>query len=196
MDDSGWDEHYRQTFRRNLLSPGEWLETADGLLEVLNEMAPSVRAAWGRNVEWMESQRKQVPYGRSLPPDEVFGVYLMIGGFAVENILKAAMVARRHTEFAGLFDKDGKLPAPLKSHALFDLAKSLSLELTDTDESMLRRMEFAIAWYGRYPVPSRFGVLSGQSFSDGKKYNLRMHAESDVSEVPTLISRIRAQLAA
>ena len=91
-----------------------------------------------------------------------FGAFFVLAGFAVENYLKARLLANRIAS-AGPF-RDGKeamdfvmdrqtpRKARRRSHDLVALAGAANV-LTPENQPLLERLTAHVLWAGRYPVP-------------------------------------------
>ena len=78
---------------------------------------------------------------------QLFHTYLMLSGFALENLLKGILVAREPT----LTDKI--VSKKIKHHKLEDLFKLVGIEIDETESVMVERLTESIIWAGRYPIP-------------------------------------------
>ena len=137
--DPASDRAFRSNYRRKLLSPADWIGTADALLQTAQLLEEEVTAIWHSMREWHATKDK-----RKLKPDGLLSVYLMLVAFAVENLLKAALVGDFARDLREEFDSSEKLPALLRTHDLFKLATKAALPITVEEEifsvfSLVRR---------------------------------------------------------
>jgi hypothetical protein len=188
QDDFDWSPVYRSNYKTDLLRWKGWLRKAEGFLSVIKLVTPEVHETWRRSMLWLKD--RTLP----LPPQEIFGVHLLLAAYALENILKGALVRQYYRRLETDFERTGKLPKLLKSHNLYWLARFLNLAFTLQEEDLLRRLSHAAVWYGRYPVPAQYEVYDGEQYSDGETYNLRTFSENDPEEVDVLILKIRSNL--
>lgn len=77
---------------------------------------------------------------------------MMLYGFAIENLCKAHVVTKLNGgELSDL--RSGKLPKRLKTHNLERLVtEDIGLAVNDSEKELLKRLEAAVTWAGRYPV--------------------------------------------
>jgi hypothetical protein len=74
-------------------------------------------------------------------------VYMMLLGMAVENVLKAMLVAKNPA-----LVESQKLATEFKTHDLLSLWERLGLRRCETYDRLLRRLRAFIDAFGRYPV--------------------------------------------
>jgi hypothetical protein len=99
---------------------------------------------------------------------EHYAAFFVLAGFAVENYLKARLLANAlkaghsfpNGEAAMRFVRDLDTPrkAQRKSHDLVALAKA-AIVLTPKNEPLLGKLTQYALWAGRYPVPNDRAVL-------------------------------------
>lgn len=119
----------------------------------------------------------------------------MLWSFAVENLLKAAIVRKDSKALMEQFQKKNKFPSKLKSHKLVDLVKEAGLAITLEEEDLLRRLTRSAIWNGRYPVPLDFKEMSGvEEFSDGQSYSISWRGRDDIGTLDALLSKIEQHL--
>ncbi|MDQ5870767.1 MAG: hypothetical protein M3547_00990 [Acidobacteriota bacterium] len=193
-----WDGIIRRQFESKVFDTSEWLRQSDGLMAAAKLFEPTIDEQW---------QRIRTFNGdlRTLPSWDARGVYFMLVGFAVENLLKGALVFsyvptngvmyfRTYSPLYGEISQ-GDLPGLLKNHDLPALAQRLELELSPEEEDLLHRLTRATEWYGRYPVPVRYEELEGtRRFGDGKRYSVSYSAGDDVERVKRLIQSLEKKL--
>lgn len=82
----------------------------------------------------------------------------LLGGFALENIIKAFLVYE-HPEWIS----NGKLARPLRTHKLTDLqARSTLIPRQKRDEEVLRRFEEGLESWARYPCGLSFEASASE----------------------------------
>ena len=119
----------------------------------------------------------------------------MLLAFAVENLLKAAAVARNSIKYKQSFRATHKFPKELQSHDLFELATHVGLILQGHDEDLLRRLTRSAVWFGRYPAPLRHSDMAGTvRFADGNDYSVSWFGANDVEELNALVLGLPARL--
>jgi hypothetical protein len=75
-------------------------------------------------------------------------VFFLLAGLAIENLAKGLLVQR-----GGVKTISTKLAGDLKTHGIRSLLKRLKISLSPEEEKLVNRLEHAIIWAGRYPVP-------------------------------------------
>lgn len=187
--DPEWDHVYASNYRSTLLSGQQWLIQANALLHAADLLDPEVRNVWQHNMAWLKDQ--------TLRPQStaIFRIHFMLIAFAVENLLKGAIVTGATSHVRDEFERTGKLPGVLKSHDLFELAQKVSFGKSREDEDMLRRLSRAAIWSGRYPVPIDFRDNAGaEEFSDGEIWAVSYFSEDDPERLKEFVKRLKAHL--
>ncbi len=138
--DLKFQEALRKTFRQRKSSPAHWVWAA----ESLRTAAELVWDRWRKDLDLLAAEPNQ---GNAefawLGP-----VWLMLAGMALENALKAGLVAH-------------KRPVPMKGHDLLKLMNQLKidLDLDPRERQFLSRVSTFVIWAGRYPVPRCEGKM-------------------------------------
>ena len=184
-----WNEVYRDLYKAKAFDKGSWLECADNLLESARLLEPKIRELW-------HSYRAHLNDRNVLPSqDHYHGPYFMLVAFAVENILKAAIVQAGAAELTARFEKDSKFPKELKGHDLLALAKAAGVSIGFEVEDLLRRLTRNAIWSGRYPVPIYHDDSQpGEVYSDGTKYSVAFFGAKDVERLRQFVDDLRNEL--
>jgi hypothetical protein len=136
-------------FAITVMDPGSWLEQAQGMRVAANPVLERLLGILH------ESQTRP---GMRLQQLACIRGYMLLTGFAFENVLKAIAVKRGLLRTANqklIFDT--KLKREKGGHSLTALSRDLQLKLTLAERQYLRRLEEYIRWAGRYPVPLNSG---------------------------------------
>lgn len=159
-----------------------WISKARDLYESARKLEPEViRVLENRRAV----SRRQT---RNIQPDHYQGVYFMLLSFAVENLLKAAAIAKESARYREDFRAKRRFPKTLTDHDLVKLAQRVGLVLKDREEDLLRRLRRSAVWHGRYPVPLDYLEMSGEEkFLDGKKRLISWYGRNDVDRLNALI---------
>lgn len=134
-----------QEFVRDAM-PGHWLEYAE-------ELHDSAELVWRHEDESLRL-RVHANAGRAVvgEPLRVSGVsrtYLLLAGFALENVLKGLLV-----ESDPSYINKGNLSRELKSHNILALASKVrDLPLSCEEKEFCDVVTAAIPYWGRYPIP-------------------------------------------
>ena len=142
------------------------------------------------NLVWDQFQSELVGYacgGEDSNEPFTGSVAMMLYGFTVENLLKAALVAKGVAVLPnGNFSK--------KSHALEDLADELSVSLDANERELLERLENFLEWGGRYPIPLYADTLYPRAMLDGSKAWMIGVSTKDRVRIESLIAKLQAIL--
>jgi hypothetical protein len=136
----------RQLFVRDA-SPSSWLELGTELRDAAEELRKAGSASLRLEATLDSEQRpltSEIKRFLSRP-------YLLLAGFAMENVLKGMLVAGDPLHVSG-----GVLSSELKSHDLLALSKKVpSLVLSREESHFCDIATSAIPYWGRYPIPLR-----------------------------------------
>jgi hypothetical protein len=178
-----WDQVYIRNFSTKLLNPREWISTADELTGAAEVLAPQAMAWWDNLKEWSNGRR-------SFPKNGYHSTVLMLYAFAIENLCKGYLVNQLSSEEKESIRTSGKLPREFKIHDLKKLVERIGLKPDLEDEDMLKRLERASVWGGRYPIPMDYSKERA-TYSDGKQYSTALLGRTDLARTRTLTQRIR-----
>lgn len=181
-----WDRVYINNFSAKLLNAREWISTADELIGAAETLIPQTIAWWDNLKEWSKGRQ-------SFPQNGYHSTVLMLYAFAIENLCKGYLVNRLSSEEKESIRTNGKLLGKFKDHNLARLVELIGLRHDLEDEDMLRRLERASVWGGRYPVPDRYSK-ERSTYSDGQLYSTALLGRADLERTQTLIQRIRAHV--
>jgi predicted dienelactone hydrolase len=118
----------------------------------------------------------------------------MLLGFAVENLLKAAIVKRNPRQIFDETERIHALPKIFKTHDLIWLCCQAGIALTKKQTETVTRISGLVVWAGRYPiplVPEPEG--SGPWPPIAPTSHSRMHSTDDVDWVEEILGLISAQ---
>ena len=173
------DELRRREYVRRASDPETWFRTANDLVEAMRLIRPNVDQYW----ECLRAQADSADAAAE-PEHSTIGPYLMLAGFAIENLCKGYL-ARRLTDEAAIALEQGVLPDVFDSHNVVDLAQKVGMPLSDSHRFLLQRIAVAIRWRGRYPVP--------KSHRELKAY---LEAGSDAAHVDRFVAALRRHVGA
>ena len=126
-----WSEQYR----RLASEPIAWISTAEELLRAFNILVPQI-----------EVDTKQL-FEESHVFSNVASVAMMLGAFAIENLLKAIQIEQLGPKF------DNRGVFAIDTHDLLKLTDATNVHLLEEERILLERLEQFAKWAGRYPVP-------------------------------------------
>ena len=106
--------------------------------------------------------------------------YMMIAGLAIENLVKAVLVAKENIHFT-----KGRLPKELESHDLAKLLCRASVQLSEGETRLVARAADAIVWKGRYAIPRLADKIPSEGFA---------HISSHPRDVVALFRKMVAEL--
>jgi hypothetical protein len=184
-----WDRVHRSNYESAAFSSSRWASKANDLLHSAKLLEPELSRHW-RGVRRYLKDQKRVPH-----PDYWQATYFMLIGYAVENMLKAAIIDEKAYEFRQRFVSKKTFPRTLRSHDLVNLAGAAGFAYDTNEEDLLRRLTRSAIWAGRYPAPLDYKDLHGpQRFSDGKTYSVSYFAEADMKRLKRLVRRVSREL--
>jgi len=184
----GWGDHAHSQHGKALSNPAAWYASARALSDSAALLVPTLAAQWQALGRFMRGA------GPRPPEITVDAPFLMLCGMALEALCKAAAVSRWSEEDRNLFARAGRLPAEFSTHASLELLRALGVVLSEAEEVCVLRLERAVIWAGRYPVPSGSANLAPARLSTGTIHGLSGTASSDVRVVPDLLNRLALEL--
>ena len=132
--------------------PSAWLEYAE-------ELRDSAELIWTREEDLL-GVSLTLDAGHHVLKDKrvsaVSRTYMLLAGFALENVLKGHLVAKNPS-----LVNEGFLSEELKSHDITGLAAKIpNLVLSKAERSFCDHATKAIPYWGRYPIPLKKNQLS------------------------------------
>ncbi len=122
-------------------------------------------------------------------------IYFMLCGFAIENLLKAAIVKSNPQHIRDEAIRDKKLPKILNGHRLNILAQKASISFSVEQIELLQRIEDILVWAGRYPLPLKPELDQPELWTTAHNTSLlRIMDLSDFRETKKLINYIKKQI--
>lgn len=136
-------------FEDTVKEPSSWLRTAQSLKLAAELVIDG--PLYKSHFMLMRGEDMVIP----IPEDEVFAkhdlllVHMMLAGFAVENLVKGIIVAKKLASA-----KSGELDKRLSKHDLLKLCEQAGIEiqLDETEKNLLKRLSTYTVWAGRYPA--------------------------------------------
>ena len=178
------EQYWRSVFANKISTPESWIEVSKTLIY-------SMQCMRGPLIDfWKSFLNLQV--GESFPLNKrIHGVYLMLGAYAAENLLKA-MLLKQHVELGN--KNIIAIPKQIKSHRLLDLAAAADVELTTHGSELLARLSEYAIWAGRYPTPTKQQELMPREISTDRLATLTFWRSSDIRSIDEFISHLMQRL--
>ena len=184
-----WDRVHRQNYLSRAFGYIHWISKAKELLQSAKLIEPEVVRLWSNYRANLDGENNE------LLPDYYQSTYFMLIAYAVENLLKAAIIREKSFEYKREFSETLRFPKELQSHDLVELARKANLNISREEEDLLRRLTRSAIWYGRYPVPLDYKDISGVDiFSDGKKYFVSWFGGNDLERINKFIESLKDRL--
>jgi hypothetical protein len=118
---------------------------------------------------------------------DVFRVPYLLGGLAIENLLKARIISRGQAAA-----KEGKLV--LDTHDLPKLAAKGGVQLGGEEVVLMQRLQQFVQWGGRYPMPRVVDEMRPREFPDGSVQRLTDgFVLNDYAAIARFISKLRQE---
>lgn len=188
-DEMSWDEVYRANYKSSAFSYFQWLRISESLLASAEKLESGIKATWESKEAHSKDKKEK------LLLDLYQGPYFMLMAFAIENLLKAAIVKSKSIELKSTFDLKPRLPKTLEDHDLVKLAQKSNYPISEEkkEEDLLRRLTRSSVWAGRYPVPLNYKASSGlEKFSSGEDFRTSWFSSTDVERLNQLVEDIKA----
>jgi hypothetical protein len=172
-DDATW----REWFALDLNRAGSWATSARDLLDALEALTLSVQAAW-----------RDLDAKKDAKAHSLHRTYLLLAGYAVENLLKGCVVLHQKWPDQTIEDK---MPSLLISHDLLWLSKQADIAWASPEETeLLQRLSAFVIWLGRYPAPTRLAGAKPQKLTIGLLNTLGTMRGSDARVAEQIINRL------
>ena len=179
---------YFDHHKRALLDPQGWHKAGMDLIESAKFLHPCVQQYWNDKASRKDTERH-------------LSTFMMLCGFAIENLLKALIVLIRHDSIEKEIDSAPIFPDMLATHQLSILVKDAGLEAEmNVHIDLLERLTRAAIWRGRYPCPIRaeqwempdpFG-MAGRGWVPMNSYNSK-DPDDVMGIVNTIVAKMNAQ---
>jgi hypothetical protein len=166
-------------FSQYILSQEAWFYTANKLIAVMKLLQPHIESYWEAfNAQFL---------GRDSGPEpehSLTDVYMMLAGFAIENLCKGYLVDRLSPDDRNAIKGGGRFPNSLKTHNTQELIDLTGMTLSETEKYLIDQI-YQANWRGRYPGPA--------SHKDIRPF---VQGGSDIRRITTLLGRLRAHVGA
>jgi hypothetical protein len=139
-------------FIQQTLTPRLWLNSAASLAEAAERLTGDIARFW-------EATGKDGPVPLSVLTGIGFQkIFMMLYGFSIENLCKAYVVTQLdETERRQI--EQGQLPKRIGNHSIVNLVTiEIRMEIDINERELLKRLEQAVLWAGRYPVSTGPGL--------------------------------------
>lgn len=167
---------FRSNFEKVAEMPLTWRLTADELLRASRALLPLIEA---------DNRAMNDPSQQAFEPS-VVPVYMMLAGFAIENLAKAMIIeggSFSPTEREGLVKE-------LTSHDLLGLLDDAGVALTEDETYLVERLETFLRWAGRYPIPLTVEASLPRTHPRGGWGPLTNFTSTDVDAIEALVARV------
>jgi hypothetical protein len=180
----------KQNFARTVSDPESWVSIASQLIYAASKFEADIASLWQ---PILKPDKPGVTDFSAYEIDALHlqDTYLMLLGFAIENILKAGIVKKNATSFHESALSHARLPSELVNHNLTRLAELACSDLAPDDIRLLKKLETNLRWAGRYPVPLQPELVqSGTRLKNQISTSARFFNSSDISNTKQLVSRL------
>lgn len=174
----------------------DWAMSADQLIRAYDTLAVSAEAD-GRELNAFMQQFSEWRVGTPRPtcvsPPGLGSVVRMLGGYAIEAMLKGIALGRPQIQ-AAVQEKDRGIGKKLFNHKLREIAELAEISLTAEETLLCERLEQFTTWAGRYPVPKEVNGLLPRTLPDRSVLPLTWGTDADYVAIRGLINRLRQAL--
>lgn len=179
-------------YQEQVLIPYLWINQADELIAASKKLEPSIKKYWLTAIKYFDSKKGTYSPPAGFTPKRLLqSVYFMLVAYAIENYLKAILIADSEATYRSDILRTGNLPKELNEHNLITLAKKSKFVFTDIELSLLSRLSRNSKWQGRYPVPAKADQLNSMASHNGKAIFTAFLAPVDISNLAKLVRRIK-----
>jgi hypothetical protein len=115
----------------------------------------------------------------------------MLCGFAAENFCKTVVAYQLPEDKRARVKNGGKLPADFKTHDLQRLCSIIGFSVPPEDDELVKRLEIAAVWLGRYPVPSAPADLR-PNVKGGRKLWAHTMGSDEITRSTQFVQRVNS----
>jgi hypothetical protein len=167
-------------FAQYVLSQEAWFHTADKLIAAMKLLEPQIEFYWKAfNAEFLGQDSEPEP------EHSLTDVYMMLAGFAIENLCKGYLVDRLSPNDRNAIKGGGSFPKSLSDHNILELIESTGMTPCQNEKYVIDQIDQAIWWRGRYP--------SSKSY---KKIRPFVQGGPVFRRIAPLLGRLRAHVGA
>jgi len=169
-----WETNKERLFERRVAWPSSWKSKAFDLMHAADRLFDLYHAASMRTLKRFADEiasggavESRVLEGEELADahdSQLRYTYLMLAGFALENLLKGILMAT-HPEY---FKTNAKM-VDIRSHDLVSLCKRCGISLEPDEWELLRVLTEYAEWMGRYPSALTIEHMSPFKRADGTR---------------------------
>jgi hypothetical protein len=122
---------------------------------------------------------------------ELIGVYWLLMGYSIENLLKGILMAKH----PGYFMTDEKMKG-INTHDLPSLCDCCGIVISSAERTLLGKLQVYIVWMGKYPVPLELRKMYPIKRDDGTWENRgeAFHGRKTQEELDALWEKLEAEL--
>ncbi|MEX5283864.1 hypothetical protein [Nitrospira tepida] len=175
-------------FAQHVLDPNRWIATANHLMSAAERLAPDIEQFWKK----LDELDEEATFSLSdLVGSQYQNIFMMLYGFAIENLCKAHVVTKLSKDDR-LRLKSGRLPNRLNTHDLEDLVtRGVGLAVDNGEKELLKTLEAAVKWAGRYPVSTGPGNQKKHEIKEQLLAMPQGFSGSDLTRTRQLARRIK-----
>jgi hypothetical protein len=153
----------RRHFAKKGADQQNWFDSASSLVGSMKVMEPAI-------MDYFDALRdgllENTPAETDPKRDHHF-TFLMLGGYAIENLCKGFLVGSLTLAELTLLREKGMLPKSLKKHDLAAYIAAVGFRPSSTQWNLIERATAAVLWLGRYPIPTTSEQMAGGFFTRG-----------------------------
>jgi len=146
-----WDEQHQKIAS----TPSCWVISAEQLLRAFNLLSNQAEI----DTKNLFTNKETSDYS-----SPISSTAMMLGGLAIENLLKAIHVSQGKKT---LFDDNKKIHKDYKTHDCLQLAEDAGISLSEEERILLERLEHFINYGGCYPIPLYVNDMRPRKFPNG-----------------------------
>jgi hypothetical protein len=167
-------------FAQDVLSQEAWFHTANKLIAAMKLLEPHIESYWeSANARFLGQDSEPEP------EHSLTDVYMMLAGFAIENLCKGYLVDRLSPNDRNAIKGGGSFPKSLSDHNILELIESTGMTPCQNEKYVIDQIDQAIWWRGRYP-----------SSTSHKEIRPFVQGGSVFRRITPLLGRLRAHVRA
>lgn len=191
------DENTQQEFIRRyaklVCNADIWVSTARRLLASAELIGGEAIRRW-EDMDFRKPDDQKFKIQDQFTPIDFQAVYLMLSGFALENLFKAYFIRKNRDSTNQSIKESGEIPGVIKNHDLRKLAQLCEMSLTDEMANLLDRITKHSIWRGRYHFPLDFETFYHLSPKNDIPSSGIGYSSDDVEVITTTVQSIAESL--
>ena len=193
MLDEDTRQEFIQRYAKLVSNPDIWVSMARILLVNADLIGGEAIRRW-EDMDFRKPDDQRFKIQDQFTPNDFQSVYMMLTGFALENLFKAYFIKKNKDSINQSIKESGEMPEAIKKHDLRKLAQLCEIKLTDEIGNLLDRITKHSIWRGRYHFPLDFETFYHLTPKNNIPSSGIGYSSNDVKVITTTVESIAESL--